>query len=571
MNFGNEAQDNKKKKITIISIASLVLVAMVVGAAVGISRNSTGGDSKPEGSGQIATSSKAIRSICQPTDYRQTCETSLTKSAPNETDPKELIKVGFRLAMDEIKAAMKNSTTLKEAAKDPRTKQALENCQHLMDYAVDDLNNSVTHMGAFDIAKVHNYVENLRVWLTGAITFQESCVYEFQNITGSDAGDQMKNMLNTSRELTANGLDMVTDLSSVIKSFNSQNTQRRLFSEDGEIPSWVSEGRRRLLAETRANIKPDVIVAQDGSGKYKTISEALKYVPVKNPMNKTFVIYIKEGIYSEYVTVTKQMNNVMFIGDGPTKTKVTGNKNYADGTQTMNTATVAIVGPNFMAKDMGFENTAGAEKHQAVALRVQSDNSVFYNCQMDAFQDTLYVHAHRQFYRDCTISGTIDFVFGDAAAVLQNCKLIIRKPMKGQSCIVTAQGRTKDNAVSGIVLQNCTITGEKDYYPVKNKNKAYLGRPWKEFSRTIVMQSDIEDIIQPEGWLPWNGDFALNTSWYAEFRNRGTGSVQTKRVTWQGIKKITPEQAADFTVGKFYTDEFIKPTGVPYTVGMMNV
>lgn len=232
----------------------------------------------------------------------------------------------------------------------------------------------------------------------------------------------------------------------------------------------------------------------------------------------------------------------------------------------------AISGPQFMAKDIGFENTAGAIGHQAVALRVQSDMSVFYNCQMDGYQDTLYVHTYRQFYRDCTISGTIDFIFGDAAVVFQNCNLVVRKPMENQQCIVTAQGRNNTRQNTGIVLQNCTITADPEYHPVRFQSRAYLGRPWKEYSRTIVMQSQIDDLIDPTGWLPWMGSFALDTLFYSEHDNRGPGAALTKRVKWKGIKEITPQQAEAYTPGKFINgDSWIPATGVPYNSGMIKV
>lgn len=228
------------------------------------------------------------------------------------------------------------------------------------------------------------------------------------------------------------------------------------------------------------------------------------------------------------------------------------------------------MGERFIAKNIKIENTAGAIKHQAVAVRVQSDRSVFYNCQIDGYQDTLYTHSHRQFYRDCTISGTIDFVFGNAITVLQNCKLIVNKPLNNQQCIVTAQGRTEHREVSGMVLQNCTISGAPDYLPVKATSKTHLGRPWKRYSRTIIMQSQLDDIVTPEGWMPWQGTFALDTLWYAEFKNRGPGAVQTNRVKWKGIQQINDAQAKEFTAGVFLRgDEWIPSSGVPYIAGMV--
>lgn len=233
----------------------------------------------------------------------------------------------------------------------------------------------------------------------------------------------------------------------------------------------------------------------------------------------------------------------------------------------------AALGPGFMAKDMGFENTAGAIKHQAVALRVQSDKSIFYNCEMNGYQDTLYTHAHRQFYRDCTVTGTIDFIFGDALAVFQNCKMVIRKPMENQQCIVTASGRGDRHSASAIVLMNATITGDLEYIPVMDQYPAYLGRPWKSYSRTIIMQSEIDKLIQPQGWLPWAGTLYLNTCFYAEYENRGPGSDTSKRATWKGVKKVSAQHILDFTPRKFYKgdDSWITSSGVPYSPGLMNV
>lgn len=225
-----------------------------------------------------------------------------------------------------------------------------------------------------------------------------------------------------------------------------------------------------------------------------------------------------------------------------------------------------------MAKDIGFENSAGPEKHQAVALRVSADMSVFHNCIMDGYQDTLYTHSYRQFYRQCIISGTIDFIFGNAAAVFQDCKMIVRKPMNSQACMVTAQGRKDQHSVGGIVLDGCTITAEPEFMNAVPMPKSYLGRPWKEFSRTIIMQSFIDKNIDPEGWAPWTGTFGQDTCYYAEVNNKGPGADTSKRVTWKGIKKISQQEAQSYTPGNYIQgDTWIKASSVPYDSGLMKI
>lgn len=225
----------------------------------------------------------------------------------------------------------------------------------------------------------------------------------------------------------------------------------------------------------------------------------------------------------------------------------------------------AVIGDGFLAKDIGMENTAGPEKHQAVALRVSSDRAVFYQCQMDAYQDTLYAHVKRQFYRDCTISGTIDFIFGDSPSIFQNCKMVVRRPMENQQNIVTAQGRKDLRQPSGIILHKCKIVADPALYPLRHTIKSYLGRPWKQYSRTIIIQTEIDDLIAPEGWLPWVGDFGLNTCTYAELENTGPGSVTDKRVKWKGIKKINYTKASRYSVERFIQGHLWLPaTGVPY-------
>ncbi|KAF6176721.1 hypothetical protein GIB67_031532 [Kingdonia uniflora] len=558
----------KKKRVLLISISSVVLVAMVVAVAVSVKRSNDGSTNSSGGSdnGEIKTSMKAIEAICQPTTYKQTCVDSLSSAAGNTSDPKELVKIAFKVAMDHIANASEHSSTIQQLAKDPGAKQALKNCRELMGYSIDDLQNSFDKVSELDITKFDEVLAELETWLTASKTYQETCQDGFENTTGN-AGESMRKALTSSVEVTSNALNIVSKISTVLTSLQIPFFNRRLLSEESEdgFPSWVSEEKRQLLAAAPASIKADVIIAQDGSGKYKTINEAIKDIPLKS--SKTFVIYIKAGNYKERVELTKAMHHVMMIGDGPTKTKITGSLNFVDGVRTYNTATVALMGPNFIAKDLGFENSAGAAKHQAVALRAAGDMSIFYNCQMDAYQDTLYAHASRQFYRKCTISGTIDFVFGNAAAVFQDCTFMVRKPMENQQCIVTAQGRKEKAETSGFVIQDSHITADP-LLDIK-LTKSYLGRPWKLFSRTVIINTEIDALIAPEGWLPWAGSYALDTLFYSEVGNTGPGAALTGRVKWPGIMKITPAQLPGYLADGFIQgNQWVAPTGIPYSPGL---
>lgn len=228
-----------------------------------------------------------------------------------------------------------------------------------------------------------------------------------------------------------------------------------------------------------------------------------------------------------------------------------------------------VVSPNFVAVNITIRNTAGSIKQQAVALRNGADLSTFYSCSFEGYQDTLYTHSLRQFYRECDIYGTVDFIFGNAAAVFQNCNLYPRLPMSGQFNAITAQGRTDPGQNTGTSIQKCNIRAADDLAASNGNTVTYLGRPWKQYSRTVYMQTFMDSLITPSGWSVWSGDFALNTSYYAEFNNSGPGSDTSRRVTWPGYHIINATDAVNFTVSAFISgDEFLPQTGVPYDGGL---
>ncbi|XP_031101270.1 pectinesterase-like [Ipomoea triloba] len=534
-------------------------------------------DSIADAIGKSEHLQQSVKSLCQSTDFKELCEKSLAR-ANHSHDPRKLMNAAFSVAWENLAETVSHSELLKRADKDPRTHEALDICKEVLDHSIEDLKRS-SHKVEESTTINAEHGNDLKVWLSAAITFEQTCLDAFENTTG-DTGEKMKHLLKTAMELTSNGLAMVTKLTDFLKTLEIPGFSRRLLedqeaaespenidSDDEVFPQFVDPPTRHLLRAHPHSIRADIVVAKDGSGKFKTINSALASIPPKN--TRQIIIFIKAGVYKEYVLVPRKMNNIVFLGEHPTKVVITGNKNFIDGVGTYKTATVAVEGDGFVCRDLTIENRAGAAKHQAVALRVSADMAVIHNCHIDAYQDTLYTHSYRQFYRACTITGTIDFIFGDAAAVFQTCKMIVRKPMENQACMVTAQGRKDRRGVGGTVLQNCSILPDPALRATHPPVKVYLGRPWKEYSRTIIMSSFIDGFIAPEGWSPWEGNFALNTLWYAEYKNRGPGANTARRVNWKGIQKnISPQTARQFTPGVYLEgDAWIRRGHIPYFSG----
>ncbi|KAF2293744.1 hypothetical protein GH714_004441 [Hevea brasiliensis] len=297
--------------------------------------------------------------------------------------------------------------------------------KELLDDAVQELQASFAFVGESSLHTMDQRIAELQNWLSAVVTYQQTCQDQF--------GDP--------------------------------NSQYKTSMKDGM-------NRRLLATQDISTIKPNVIVALNGSGDFKTITEALASIPPKNVA--PFIVYVKAGIYKDYVSVDKKMVNVFMYGDGPLKTVVTGSHRNKTGYKTMRSGT----------SSMAFENTAGPEGHQAVALRVQADKAAFFDCKIDGYQDTL-------------------------------------------------QGYQASN--TGLVLQNCKIVAEDKLFRDRTTILSYLGRPWKEFSRAVIMESEIIDAIHPDGWLPWNGNLYLDALEFIEYGNTGAGAATDKRVKWKGF------------------------------------
>ncbi|KAG6432111.1 hypothetical protein SASPL_103685 [Salvia splendens] len=524
------------------------------------------------GAGQAAE----VDTMCANAEYKETCKKTLSDAQSSE--PKGLLLSSFNSTVANLRDAITKSKTYQDAATDKRTQGALAVCEQVLNTTIDNIERSMAKVDKAEVSDVNDYVDDVKVWLSAGVTCKDTCVDAFENTTG-ETGAKIKDLLKTTGELLSNGLSIVDgvaklfdalDLGKLFSGSKRVLEQRVRETVHTGIPGFVEPHQRSLLGAAPGKFTPNAVVALDGTGKYKTIAEAIAAAPINS--TKLFIIQIKAGVYKEVIKVPGGANNVVLIGEGPTKTVITGSQSFVSGIPTFQTATLSVDGDDFMAKDIKIENTAGASGHQAVAVRVSGDKAVFYNVHMSGYQSTLYAHIYRQFYRDCHISGTMDIIWGDAEVVFQNCVVAVKQPLPNQDCTVTAQARNDTRAVGVTVLQNCSITVEKEFFALKPAAMAYLGRPMKAFSRTIVMESNIDGFISPEGWAPWMGTFGLDTLYYGEYKNRGQGAATAKRVTWKGIQKMTPELADKFTPVKVYDgdDSWVKNTAIPYVAGLVN-
>nr|QIR83170.1 pectin methylesterase 12 [Cunninghamia lanceolata] len=563
-----DARRKTRRRIIILSITSLVLVAIIVVVAVAVVRSKS--SSKDEEPSQMQTSSKAMTAICNVTLYPDRCISSLSSyPGASKLGPKDLFDIAVVVALGEAQKALPLVSNLPQQITDPMQKQAINDCEELIEETIEQLSSSNDDLKNFKLKSLMEPSGDVRTWLSAALTNLDTCVNGLADTASSEAKAQIQSIVENLTELTSNSLAIVNNFAKLLSKLKISFPGRRLLTDDfypGEdgFPGWVSATDRRLL---QANIEHNVTVAKDGLGNYRTIQEAVDAAPSKSKIR--YIIMVKEGIYEENVQVNKSKTMLMIVGAGMDKTIVTGDKSVVGGTPTFRTATFVAVGMGFIAKDIQFRNTAGPSNHQAVALRVGSDKSLFLSCNISAYQDTLYTHSLRQFYRECYISGTVDFIFGNAAVVFQNCIISARLPGESQKNTITAQGRTDPNQNTGISIQNCSFTGEADLIAANSTFPTYLGRPWKLYSRTVIMISQMDGIINPAGWLEWNGDFALDTLYYAEYQNSGAGAAGDGRVKWPGFKVITDEnEALKFTVGQFIGSSWLQETEVTFSEGL---
>ncbi|XP_068660829.1 probable pectinesterase/pectinesterase inhibitor 32 [Aristolochia californica] len=416
-------------------------------------------------------------------------------------------------------------------------KKAAADCLELLDLTSEEL-RWVTKSVVEDNGRPEQ-ATNLNAWLSAALTNQETCIDGFQEISNEKIKSSVRGVLRKMIEEFETILSMVNQMTAV---------GGHLLSHD--IKWYTRKAAIGILNSSLEDLKIDLIVAKDGTGNYTSIMEAVEAaVPYEN--DEQFVIYVKEGKYREIVRIGRGKKNLAIVGDGMQKTIITNNRSAGGGFSTFESATFAVNAPGFMGRDLTFHNGAGPENHQAVAFRSKSDLSICYRCRFEGNQDTLYAHSLRQMYRDCYILGTVDFIFGNAAAAFQNCRILARKPNPGQFNTVTAQKRSRVNETTGFSFHKCRVNAESSLRKSPNGIRTYLGRPWGPYSTTVFMQSYLSEIIDPAGWRRWNGSSPVDKLYYGEYKNSGPGSGTEGRVKWSSYHALTqPREVYNFTAAR---------------------
>jgi pectinesterase len=237
-----------------------------------------------------------------------------------------------------------------------------------------------------------------------------------------------------------------------------------------------------------------------------------------------WVIFVKAGTYRERIYVQRERGNIMVIGENAATTVITydlhANLPGPDGKPigTFRTPTVQIDGDGMIWEKITIANGAGPVG-QALSVRVDGDRVIFRNCRFLGWQDTILVNRGRQYFADCYIEGHVDFIFGAATAYFERCHIHCLK-----DGFITAAS-TPEGQSFGFVFADCQVTGSDGV-------KSYLGRPWRNFAKTIFLRTEMSSVVRAEGWQNWSKPDSEKTTFYAEFGNTGAGASPSARVSW---------------------------------------
>jgi pectinesterase len=284
-----------------------------------------------------------------------------------------------------------------------------------------------------------------------------------------------------------------------------------------------------------------IIVSKDGSGNYTTLQAAFDAIPSGN--TAPILIFIKKGIYKERVVLETKKDNITIVGESRDSTILTYNNHTGsvlpngDIVNTYTSASFFIYADGFTAKNITIQNDAGFNAGQAVALFVYGNHERFIDCNLKGFQDVLFCSGKgtKQYYENCSIEGTTDFIFGPATAVFKDCLIKSKK-----NSHVTAAS-TPGESPFGFVFFNSKLIASDT-----SVNKVSLGRPWQPYSNVTYINCYLDKHIIPEGWNNWKNPSNELTARYAEYKSVGPGANVDTRVKWS--RQLTDDEVKKYTI-----------------------
>ena len=290
----------------------------------------------------------------------------------------------------------------------------------------------------------------------------------------------------------------------------------------------------QAVAQNQIIQKDTIIVARDGTGDFRNIQDAFDQIRAFRP--DPTVVFIKKGVYKEKLVLHSWLQDITLIGEDCDHTVITWDDHAnINKMGTFRTYTLRIQGNRITFENLTIENNA-AQMGQAVAVHAEGDKLIFRNCRILGNQDTIYAGSSgsRQYFVDCYIEGTTDFIFGPSTCWFENCIIHCKR-----NSYITAAS-TPEEQEYGYIFNHCKIT------LADGIDRVYLGRPWRPYGMTLFMNCEMPQGITPEGWHNWSRADNEKTARYMEYNNSGQGANISKRVTWAKI--LTKQQAEKYTL-----------------------
>lgn len=290
-----------------------------------------------------------------------------------------------------------------------------------------------------------------------------------------------------------------------------------------------------------------IIVAKDGSGEFSAVQKAINSVRDLGPGE--VLIKIKTGTYNEKIVIPSSKHKITLQGDSKDNTIITNNDFSGkldllnEKMTTFNSYTLLVMADDIKISNLTIQNSS-CNEGQAVSLHVEGDRFIIKASKISGCQDTIYTGGNhsRQYYENCYIEGTTDFIFGSATVVFKNCTI----KSLANSYITAAS--TDQSKKYGYVFFDCKLIAKEGI------TKVFLGRPWRPYAKTVFINTEMGKHIVSEGWNPWKGDKMFpekeKTAYYAEYNSKGEGGNIAQRVSWS--HQLTKKEMKNYTIKNIF-------------------